>query len=350
MKRALLPGLLLITLLLTACAPTASPGAESTAPASEVRALTGEETDWFNQYVAAWEESEEGITARPVGGIFGAPFADVRELAFQSLVGAFPSDQVLTDADQAEYDALTALSDSPWDRTEFPTPSRLPIPVRRIRRAAVDQVLEQYAGITTAELKDTSGVPYLEQYDAWYVDGDFGGDYFKAVGGEMRGDSVLLWSAPAGKDGGRMELALQKSAESWHIRSYRNSGPNPDHTLLALLRELRGEEVDRIFWPEEGGTAPTGEALAALLRTAAARPVEHGPLTVDGSDTDVVWSLEVSVRPDGGHVYAGPGTLQLWVGREEELVQIFAGPDLPEDTVWVKDQALYRLVQAGREG
>lgn len=221
MRRYLALSLLLL-FTLCGCAAQTPSEAQTTPPVEEgSRALTQEEAERFNQYFAAWDEDEDGMTARPVGGFFTSTYDDVRDLDFLSFLGRFPGDEVLTDADQAEYEALTALPNTRWDREEFARPSDVPIPIRRLRREVVDQVLEQYAGITAADLTDTSNALYLEDYDAWYVDGDFGGDYFECVGGETDGTSVLLWSAPAGENGNRLELELQKDGADLHIRSFR---------------------------------------------------------------------------------------------------------------------------------
>ena len=89
--------------------------------------------------------------------------------------------------------------------------------------AAYHDALERYAGITAAELADTSGVPYLEEYDAWYTfTSDFGPGMFVCAGGEVdeAAGTARLWTEPR-EDGGRAELALQRDGESWHIRSHR---------------------------------------------------------------------------------------------------------------------------------
>ena len=97
------------------------------------------------------------------------------------------------------------------------------VPTHGITRASVDAALERYAGITAAELADTSGVPYLEEYDAWYTfTSDFGPGKFLCAGGEVdeAAGTARLWTEPR-EDGGRAELALQRDGESWHIRSHR---------------------------------------------------------------------------------------------------------------------------------
>ena len=80
-----------------------------------------------------------------------------------------------------------------------------------------------WLAVTAAELADTSGVPYLEEYDAWYTfTSDFGPGKFLCAGGEVdeAAGTARLWTEPR-EDGGRAELALQRDGESWHIRSHR---------------------------------------------------------------------------------------------------------------------------------
>ena len=109
------------------------------------------------------------------------------------------------------------IRDSPWDMSPGA------VPTHRITRASVDAALERYAGITAAELADTSGVPYLEEYDAWYTfTSDFGPGKFLCAGGEVdeAAGTARLWTEPR-EDGGQAELALQRDGASWHIRSHR---------------------------------------------------------------------------------------------------------------------------------
>lgn len=336
-KPYLLPLLLLPALLLSACTAQSAPP-----EAAQPRPLTQEEADWFNQYFAAWEEDEDGVTARPVGGFFTSTYDDVKDLDFSSFLGCFPSDEVLTDDDQAEYEALCTLPDSPWDFGAYPAPSRLPIPVRRLHREAVDQVLTQYAGITTADLNATSGPPYLEAYDAWYVDGDFGGDYFTCVGGEMQGDTALLWSAPGGADGSRLELTAQKAGEEWQICSFRNSGPDPERTLSALLSGLREDEVGEYPWYGVYEECLPPADLAKLIRTAAISPLDLPSLP-----KPVLWTLEVPIVPATNFV--GTGTLYLNAGLEENVVEVCGGEGLPSGPVYLSSPELYQLVRVSRD-
>lgn len=193
----------------------ADPAPQPSAPAAEPRALTPEEIGRVNGALAS--TTEDGTRATPVSGFFTSSYDDVRALDFAAFLCYFPDNGTLNAGDEAEAAALAALPGYPWDMSPGD------VPTHRITRASVDAALERYAGITAAELADTSGVPYLEEYDAWYTfTSDFGPGTFACTGGEVdeAAGTALLWTEPR-EDGGRAELALQRDGESWHIRSHR---------------------------------------------------------------------------------------------------------------------------------
>ena len=131
--------------------------------------------------------------------------------------------------------------------------------------AAYHDALERYAGITSANLADTSGVPYLEDYDAWYTfTSDFGPGTFVCAGGQVEGDTALLWTADR-EDGYRTELTLQKDGENWYIRAHRNTA---DQALLERLANLTAEDIGYVSW-YGSNEPPSAEELAELLRQAA---------------------------------------------------------------------------------
>ena len=228
MKRALCSLLLLPALLLSGCAsqdpaePTPTPPAAAPSPSvvelpAAGRPLTEEEIAQVNEAFLSHMERDGVTYATPVSGFFTSYYDDVTQLDFFDFLYYFPGDGTLGEEDQAEYAALAALPGYPWDISPGS------VPTHRITRASVDEALERYAGITAAELADTSGVPYLEEYDAWYTfTSDFGPGTFACAGGEVdeAAGTALLWTEPR-EDGGRAELALQRDGESWHIRSHR---------------------------------------------------------------------------------------------------------------------------------
>ena len=248
MKRYFLPLLSALTLaaLLAACAPEAPAPVQTTpppetSPASEpARALTQEEVAAVNEAFASWTE-ENGVTiATPVSGFFTSYYDDVTRLDFAAFLQYFPDDGTLSAGDEAEAAALAALPGYPWGISPGS------VPIHRITRASVDAALERYAGITSAGLADTSGVPYLEDYDAWYTfTSDFGPGMFVCAGGQVdeAAGTALLWSEPWA-NGHRAELTLQKDGENWHIRAHRNTA---DQALLERLANLTAEDIGYVL-------------------------------------------------------------------------------------------------------
>ena len=305
------------------------------APSEGPRALSQEEIDRVNEAFASWTE-ENGVTiATPVSGFFTSYYDDVTRLDFAAFLQYFPDDGTLSAGDEAEAAALAALPGYPWGISPGS------VPIHRITRASVDAALERYAGITSANLADTSGVPYLEDYDAWYTfTSDFGPGTFVCAGGQVEGDTALLWTADR-EDGYRTELTLQKDGENWYIRAHRNTA---DQALLERLANLTAEDIGYVSW--YGSNEPSSaEELAELLRQAAEHPVDHDSLTLNGSATDVVWTLDCYLAPKDQETYSGDDALYLQAGLEENVVEVFGGANLPGGRLHLESEALYQLLR-----
>ena len=334
---------LALALLLTACGPEAPAPVDTTpppetSPASEpARALTQEEVAAVNEAFASWTE-ENGVTiATPVSGFFTSYYDDVTRLDFAAFLQYFPDDGTLSAGDEAEAAALAALPGYPWGISPGS------VPIHRITRASVDAALERYAGITSANLADTSGVPYLEDYDAWYTfTSDFGPGMFVCAGGQVdeAAGTALLWSEPWA-NGHRAELTLQKDGENWHIRAHRNTA---DQALLERLANLTAEDIGYVSW-YGSNEPPTAEELAELLRQAAEHPIDHDSLTLNGSATDVVWTLDCYLAPKDQETYSGDDALYLQAGLEENVVEVFGGANLPGGRLHLESEALYQLLR-----
>lgn len=305
------------------------------APSEGPRALSQEEIDQVNEAFASWTE-ENGVTiATPVSGFFTSYYDDVTRLDFAAFLQYFPDDGTLSAGDEAEAAALAALPGYPWGISPGS------VPIHRITRASVDAALERYAGITSANLADTSGVPYLEDYDAWYTfTSDFGPGTFQCAGGQVEGDTALLWTADR-EDGYRTELTLQKDGENWHIRAHRNTA---DQALLERLDNLTAEDIGYVSW-YGSNEPPTAEELAELLRQAAEHPIDHDSLTLNGSATDVVWTLDCYLAPKDQETYSGDDALYLQAGLEENVVEVFGGANLPGGRLHLESEALYQLLR-----
>ena len=305
------------------------------APSEGPRALSQEEIDRVNEAFASWTE-ENGVTiATPVSGFFTSYYDDVTRLDFAAFLQYFPDDGTLSAGDEAEAAALAALPGYPWGISPGS------VPIHRITRASVDAALERYAGITSANLADTSGVPYLEDYDAWYTfTSDFGPGTFQCAGGQVEGDTALLWTADR-EDGYRTELTLQKDGENWHIRAHRNTA---DQALLERLANLTAEDIGYVSW-YGSNEPPTAEELAELLRQAAEHPIDHADFTLNGSATDVVWTLDCYLAPKDQETYSGDDALYLQAGLEENVVEVFGGANLPGGRLHLESEALYQLLR-----
>ena len=126
----------------------------------------------------------------------------------------------LGEEDTEEFLAVMEL-DNGWidpDR-ELSSPIDLPVPVHRYPRAEVSALLQKYAGVAVEEL-DWEGCLYLEEYDAFYnFTSDAGPGFFPCAGGEVSGDTAVLWSDPDEK-GDRCRLTLQKNGDRWLFQSH----------------------------------------------------------------------------------------------------------------------------------
>ena len=355
MKRALCSLLLLPALLLSGCAsqdpaePTPTPPVAAPSPSvvelpAAGRPLTGEEIARVNEAFLSHTERGGVTYATPVSGFFTSYYNDVRELSFPDFLCYFPGDGVLEDTDQEEAAALAALPDFPWNNESVTVdrnlPSDLPVPVHRITRASVDAALERYAGITSADLADTSGVLWLEEYDAWYTfTSDFGPGTFECAGGQVdeEAGAALLWTDTR-EDGTRTELLLGRDGEDWHIRAHRSTA---DADLLALLAGLEEMDVGYVSWygPNE---APDAGTLAGLIRAAAAHPV---PAPADAPYATTVWTLDCYLAPAGQDTYSGDDALHLTAGLAENVVEVFGGGSLPGGRVWLESGELYQLLR-----
>lgn len=196
---ALLPALLLP---LAGCAQQQPPPSSPT-PAAETRPLTQGEIEQVNEAFSAMVEQDGVAYATPVSGFFTSYYDDVKNLDFMEFLRYFPGDGLVEEDDQAEFAALAALPDFPFAEEAanlgWTSPSDLPVPIHRILRSSVDETLERYAGITSADLTNTDDTLYLPEYDSWYTfTSDFGPGFFICAGGEVNEatDSVLLWANP----------------------------------------------------------------------------------------------------------------------------------------------------------
>lgn len=119
-------------------------------------------------------------------------------------------------------------------------------------------------------------------------------------------------------------------------------------TLEELLSVIREEDIAQVGWTVDPkvNPRPSDSEVAAILRSAAGHLTRnHEVLTANGSDTDVIWSLNIYLGdPDAGS-WSGDDALYLFAGLEENVVEIFGGANLPDGRVWAENETLYQLLR-----
>lgn len=155
----------------------------------------------------------------------------------------------------------------------------------------------------------------------------------------------------------RCYALLISSILAWALSGCTGGAPAPSSTsggvevpaLLSLLSTLKGSDIGQVSWGIEGVEHPTADQVAEVIRAAAAHTTPGTPMTLNGTETDVVWSLELYLGPavDGG--WPGDQALHLYAGLRENLVEIWGGDQVAEGRLWVEDEALYQLVRTAMD-
>ena len=190
--------------------------------------LTEEELASLNELLAPVVYDKQGgiIGASPWSCFFTSYYRDVRALDFEKFMRYFPGDGSKASAE--EFELLKGTEGWPFSQED--TLDTIPVPIHKYPARLVDAILLEYAGITTAEV-DTSGVAYLEEYDAYYnYTSDFGAASFHCTSGERVGDLLYLYSET---EQGTTRLTLREAGNSYHI--------------VALQPMVNGEAVDGEF-------------------------------------------------------------------------------------------------------
>ena len=244
------------------------------------RAMTDGELTQLNEWLSSTrEEANNVVYAAPVNGFFLSSYQNVRDLDFVDFLAYFPGEA--GEITEAEFRALTALDNWPFDKA---TLAEMPVPIHRIPAKTVNETLTEYAGITTADLWDRSGVCYLPETDAYYnFTSDFGPGYFQADYGETTGDSAWLWY-------GSDCLTLGRETDGWKIRSYQGPWEAMPYAKT-ISYYLEGQEQSETFTRYRGNGwylyLPQGwekDADADLWRYAANRDISLEVRAVSASD------------------------------------------------------------------
>lgn len=126
------------------------------------------------------------------------------------------------------------------------------------------------------------------------------------------------------------------------------ASPTPNapvaETLEELLLNLTEDEIGFVNSFGPGGPI-AAQTLAPLVRAAAEHTVDHAELTLNGSDTDIVWSLDLYMGARDQWAYSGEDSVYFYAGLEENIVEVNTGSNLPSGRLWLEDEALYQLLR-----
>ena len=185
--------------------------------------LTQEELAAYNAVMDPAVRDESGdivdFHIQPFSYFFSSYYENVRNLNFEEFIRYFPDSGQAT---EAEFEALKKLDDRPFKQVE--RMEDMPVPIHRHTVSSINEVLTRWGGITTSDL-DTSGVCYLEEYDAYYTfTSDFNMFYFIAESGEQVGNYVYLRKSVENGNIVVLTLRLTPGTDEWQIVSHWRSG------------------------------------------------------------------------------------------------------------------------------
>lgn len=187
------------------------------------RTLTQEELAAYNAVMDPAVRDESGdivdFHIQPFSYFFSSYYKNVRNLNFEEFIRYFPDSGQAT---EAEFEALKKLDD--WPFKQVARMEDMPVPIHRHTVSTINEVLTRWGGITTSDL-DTSGVCYLEEYDAYYTyTSDFNMFYFIAESGEQVGNYVYLRKSVENGNIAVLTLRLMPGTDEWQIVSHWRSG------------------------------------------------------------------------------------------------------------------------------
>ena len=185
---------------------------------SSTRVLSQEEIEQINAAFSPIIYDKQG---NPIGAnvwscFFTSYYDDVRNMNFAEFLAYFPGDG--STVDEEEFAVLKEHPDFLF-YGEVSALANMPVPVHRYPVRIINLVLKEYAGITVDDM-DTSGVVYLEEYDAFYNHtSDAGGGMFYCTRGEIDGDVVRLYEE---FDYGTDMLTLKKVGNNYQIVAHQH--------------------------------------------------------------------------------------------------------------------------------
>ena len=184
--------------------------------------LTQEQIDAVNAVFADYELSTDDTLGHfAVNGFFASTYEDVRELNLKEFLTYFGE----CGEEDISEEEFAQLKDK-WADFKAERLEDFPLPIHRYPALAVEAVLQRFAGIGLADLKDIqepfSGYTYLESTDAFYnTTSDYSPGYFTCTGGSIDafGEYVQLFGW-ASRFPGESILRLEKDGENWYIKSF----------------------------------------------------------------------------------------------------------------------------------
>ena len=184
--------------------------------------LTQEQIDAVNAVFADYELSTDDTLGHfAVNGFFTSTYDDVRELNLKEFLAYFGE----CGEEDISEEKFAQLKDK-WDDFKAERLEDFPLPIHRYPASAVEAVLQRFAGIGLADLKDIqepfSGYTYLESTDAFYnTTSDYSPGYFTCTSGSIDafGEYVQLFGW-ASRFPGESILRLEKDGENWYIKSF----------------------------------------------------------------------------------------------------------------------------------
>lgn len=157
----------------------------------------------------------------PVCHFFSSLYHQAEELDFSEFLWYFPGEEI-SDEREEDVQQFEVLKKQP--NFPFTTANKLSetvSPIRRVKRASVDEILTYYTGITVKQLKNQENVFYLKEYDSYYVySSDFGVGYFNCASGEVAEDGIQLKSVEG------ITLKLEYRDGRYLIRSHEKKAEN----------------------------------------------------------------------------------------------------------------------------
>ena len=200
-----------------------------------VTLLTQEQIDAVNDaFVCDRTDDDETLGHFAVNGFFLSTYDDVRDLNLERFLAYFGE----CGEEDISEEEFAQLKDK-WDDFKAERLEDFPLPIHRYPASAVEAVLQRFAGIGLADLKDIqepfSGYTYLESTDAFYnTTSDYAPGYFICTGGEvnLEEEYARLYGSTAGLFSGEAVLKLVKNGENWYIHSFTIESPEAEPAVV----------------------------------------------------------------------------------------------------------------------